>query len=165
MTYEIRPIAERDIESFRDTLDRVARERRFLSFLEAAPLDQVRTFVLQNVSDGLPQFVVLADGQVVGWCDILPNTRKTLQSHCGTLGIGLLPDYRGRGIGRTLIRRTIDAAIAIGLTRIDLTVRADHLNAIALYKAVGFEAEGLHRNAVRVEGRYENVISMARLAV
>ncbi|WP_315757465.1 MULTISPECIES: GNAT family N-acetyltransferase [unclassified Bradyrhizobium] len=43
--------------------------------------------------------------------------------HCGTLGIGLLPAHRGRGIGRALIRRTMDAALAVGLTRIELTVR------------------------------------------
>ncbi len=35
------------------------------------------------------------------------------------------------------------------------------MNAIALYKNVGFRAEGLQRNAVRIDGRYENVISMA----
>ncbi|WP_315772255.1 MULTISPECIES: GNAT family N-acetyltransferase [unclassified Bradyrhizobium] len=43
-------------------------------------------------------------------------------AHCGTLGIGLLPAHRGRGIGRALIRRTMDAALAVGLTRIKLTV-------------------------------------------
>jgi ribosomal protein S18 acetylase RimI-like enzyme len=121
----------------------------------------MRAFVLKNITEGLPQFVVLMDGQIVGWCDILPNARKTVQAHCGTLGMGLLPKYRGRGIGRNLIRRSIDAALALGLTRIDLTVRESNVNAIALYKAVGFETEGVHRKAVRIEGRYENVLSMA----
>ena len=164
MSYEIRTIAEHDIEGFRAALDSVARERRFLSFFEAAPIDQMKAFVLKNIADGLPQFVVLADGQVVGWCDILPNPRKTVQAHCGTLGMGLMPNYRGRGIGRALILRTMDAALALGLTRIDLTVREDNLNAIALYKSVGFETEGQHRRAVRIDGRYENLLSMAFLA-
>lgn len=35
MGHEIRPIAEGDVEGFREVLDAVARERRFLSFLEA----------------------------------------------------------------------------------------------------------------------------------
>jgi GNAT superfamily N-acetyltransferase len=30
--------------------------------------------------------------------------------HCGTLGVGLLPQFRGKGIGRKLMQRTIDAA-------------------------------------------------------
>jgi ribosomal protein S18 acetylase RimI-like enzyme len=161
MKHDIRPIAASDVEGFRGVLDVVAQEKRFLSFLEAPPLDQMRAFVIKNINEGLPQFVVLIDDQVVGWCDILPNARRTVQTHCGTLGMGLLPQHRGHGIGRNLIRRTIDAALAFGLTRIDLTVRESNDNAIALYKAVGFETEGLHRKAVCIEGRYENVLSMA----
>jgi RimJ/RimL family protein N-acetyltransferase len=57
----------------------------------------------------------------------------------------------------------MDAALAFGLTRIALTVRDENLHAIALYKSVG-EPEGLHRNAVRIGGRYENVISMGFVA-
>src|SRR5689334_17716975 len=114
----------------------------------------MRAFVLKNIVDGLPQFVVPAGDEVVGWCDILPNPRKTLYARCGILGMGLLPSYRSRGIGRALIRRTMDAALALGLTRIELTVRQGNVNAIALYKAVGFATEGLHRNAVRIHGRY-----------
>ncbi|MGJ4947368.1 GNAT family N-acetyltransferase [Bradyrhizobium sp. HKCCYLS20291] len=164
MSYTIRPITEADIGGFHAAVDSVARERRFLSFVEAPPLDQIRAFVLQNVDGGLPQSVVLVDGQVVGWCDILPDTRRTVYAHCGTLGMGLLPPYRGRGIGRALLQRTMDAALAFGLTRIVLTVREENLNAIALYESIGFETEGRHRNAVRIDGRYENVISMAFLA-
>jgi hypothetical protein len=43
MSHDIRPIAEPDIESFRETLDAVAREQSFLAFLEAPPLDRVGT--------------------------------------------------------------------------------------------------------------------------
>jgi hypothetical protein len=39
--YEIRPIAEDNIASFRETLDAVAREQKFLSFLEAPSLEQM----------------------------------------------------------------------------------------------------------------------------
>jgi RimJ/RimL family protein N-acetyltransferase len=49
-------------------------------------------------------------------------------------------------------------------TRIELTVREANINAIALYKNFGFETEGLHRKAVRIEGRYENTLSMAFVA-
>jgi ribosomal protein S18 acetylase RimI-like enzyme len=81
------------------------------------------------------------------------------------LGIGLLPEFRGKGIGRRLMQRTIDAAFALGLTRIELTVREENVNAIALYKSLGFEVEGLHRKAACIEGQYENLYSMALLRV
>jgi RimJ/RimL family protein N-acetyltransferase len=62
------------------------------------------------------------------------------------------------------MQRSFDAALAFGFTRIELTVRETNVNAIALYRNFGFETEGLHRKAVRIEGRYENVLSMAFVA-
>jgi ribosomal protein S18 acetylase RimI-like enzyme len=164
MIYEIRPIAEDHIPRFRETLDAVAREQKFLSFFEAPPLEQIRHFVLNNIKQGHPQFVVLVDEEISGWCDVLPSARRTVSAHCGTLGMGLLPKYRGQGIGRNLMQRTLDAALAFGFTRIELTVREANVNAIALYKNFRFETEGLHRKAVCIEGRYENTLSMAFVA-
>jgi RimJ/RimL family protein N-acetyltransferase len=157
------PITEEHISGFRAAVDAVARERRYLAFLEAPPLENVTRFVLDNIEHGYPQFVVVSADIVVGWCDVLPNRTRVIYSHCGTLGVGLLPDFRGKGIGRKLMGQTIDAAFAFGLTRIELTVREENVNAIALYQNLGFEIEGLHRNAVCIEGQYENLYSMALL--
>src|SRR5271169_3250302 len=165
MTYQIVPIAEEHISGFHAAVDVVARERRYLAFLEAPPFEETRRFVLRNIEDGYPHFVALNGGTVVGWCDVLPNRYRVIYSRCGTLGIGLLPEFRGKGIGRQLMQRTIDAAFAFGLTRIELTVRERNANAIALYTSLGFEIEGLHRNAVCIEGQYENLRSMALLRV
>ena len=161
--YDIIPIAEDHIPSFRAAVDIVAREKKYLAFLEAPPLEETTKFVLNNIEQKNPQFVVLSDGDVVGWCDVLRNTQRTVYSHCGTLGIGLLPQFRGRGIGRQLMQTTIDAAWQCGMTRIELTVREHNANAIALYKSLGFGVEGLQRNAIRIDGQYQNVYAMALL--
>ena len=158
-------IAEKHISGFRAAVDVVARERKYLAFLEAPPLKDVTKFIRDNIDHGYPQFVVLSTDAVVGWCDVLPNRTRVIYSHCGTVGVGLLPEFRGKGIGRKLMQRTIGAAFAFGLTRIELTVRENNVNAIALYKSLGFEVEGLHRNAVCIEGQYENLHSMALLRV
>ena len=163
MIDQIVPIAEEHIPGFRAAVDVVARERKYLAFLEAPPLEDVTRFVRDNIEHGSPQFVVLSAATVVGWCDVIPNRTRVIYSHCGSLGIGLLPEFRGKGIGRQLMQRGIDAAFAFGLTRIELAVRERNANAIALYKSLGFEVEGLHRNAVCIGGQYENLYSMALL--
>jgi L-amino acid N-acyltransferase YncA len=135
MTYQIVPIIEEHIPGFCAVVDVVARERKYLAFLEAPPLEDMTRFVRNNIEHGYPQFVVVSAGTVVGWCDVLPNRTRVIYSHCGTLGVGLLPEHRGKGIGRQLMRRTIHAALAFGLTRIELTVREGNVNAIVLYRA------------------------------
>jgi ribosomal protein S18 acetylase RimI-like enzyme len=160
-TIEIVPIAEGHIEGFHRALDIVARERRYLAFLEAPPIEATRSFVLDNIKRGHPQFVaVAANSEVVGWCDVTPMSRPT-QAHRGVFGVGLLPQFRGRGIGAKLTRSALAAARAFGLHRVELTVREPNTGAIELYKKEGFEIEGMQRDAVLVDGVYENVVCMA----
>jgi ribosomal protein S18 acetylase RimI-like enzyme len=154
---EIVAIAPEHIESFHRTLDLVAKERRFLSFLEAPPIESTRAFVGEIIRLRHPQFVVLSRGDVVGWCDVLPKSRP-IYSHTGVLGVGILPAFRGQGIGSRLILQTLDAAHTFGLSRVELTVRENNKNAIALYWKIGFETEGLLRNSVKIDGVYENVM-------
>jgi ribosomal protein S18 acetylase RimI-like enzyme len=159
---EIVPITESHIESFHRTLDFVARERRYLAFLEGPPIESTRAFVLGNIEQGYPQLVALSGGEVVGWCDVLRKARL-IYAHAGVLGMGLLPPFRRRGIGSDLIQRTLNAAQAFGFHRVELMVRENNTNAIELYKKVGFETEGVQRDAIQVDGVYENLIFMAVL--
>jgi len=62
-----------------------------------------------------------------------------------------------------LMRQALDAAQAYGLHRIELTVRENNKNAVALYRKLGFETEGLLRDAIKVDHAYENVVLMAVL--
>ena len=162
MSIDILPIAEGHIESFHAALDVVARERANLAFLEAPPIEETRKFVARNIAKGYPQLVALDGDRVVGWCDVLPIERP-VSRHCGVLGLGLLPAYRGRGLGERLMRAALQAARASGLSRIELSVRADNTRAIALYTSLGFETEGRKRRAFLVDGTYHDLLIMALL--
>jgi RimJ/RimL family protein N-acetyltransferase len=163
VTVAIVPIERRHIAGFREVLDEVARERRWLAFLEAPPMHQVRRFVLGNLRAGAAQFVAVDGDQVVGWCDVTPRTHETLR-HSGTLGMGLARPYRGMGLGGALLAATLLAALERGLTRIELVVRADNAPAIALYGRHGFELEGRLRRYLVVDGQAYDALQMARLA-
>ena len=155
-------MAEQHIGGFREAVDSVARELKYLAMIEAPPHHQMRKFVLESMAAGAAQFVALADETVVGWCDVFPKPRATLK-HSGTLGMGIIERYRGRGIGAELMRATLQAAKARGLTRIELTVRADNQRAKRLYEKFGFVTEGLCRRHMLVAGEYHDSYLMALL--
>ena len=157
----VRRSTREDIESFHRCLDAVARERRWLAFLQAPPLESVRDFVL---SASPIQFVAMARGEVAGWCDVTPNQLEGFR-HCGTLGMGLLPDFRGRGLGRRLLQETIDATREAGLTRIELEVFASNQIATRLYERFGFTHEGRKHGARLLDGQLEDNLCMALLAL
>jgi ribosomal protein S18 acetylase RimI-like enzyme len=159
MSVVIEPIAESYADGFHACLDTVARERKYLAHIEAPPLDRVRAFVQQNVSLGAAQFVAIDGKTVVGWCDIFPAWPHAVQ-HCGSLGMGLLPAYRGRGIGQALLTACLSKARANGVTRVELEVRADNERALKLYERMGFAREAIKRNGMRFDGEYFDCIQM-----
>jgi ribosomal protein S18 acetylase RimI-like enzyme len=155
----IRRSADGDTEGFWRCLDAVARERRWLAFLEAPPLEDTKAFLAAMAPI---QMVAVEDDRVVGWCDVTPSPREGFR-HSGTLGMGLLPELRGRGLGSRLLAATLEAARAAGLSRIELEVLASNDAAVALYERHGFRHEGRKRAARILDGRVEDLLCMARL--
>lgn len=157
----IRPIRNEDAPGLHRVLDTVSRERRYLGRLEAPAEDKFRSFVASIVESGHSQFVAEEDGQIVGWCDALPGTASAGTAHVGHLGMGVLKEFRGRGIGRRLAEATIEKARALGLEKIELSVYSSNDGAIALYRILGFQEEGRKVRGRHVDGIYDDVILMA----
>lgn len=162
MNAQILPLAESHFEGLYRAFDVVVRERRYLAFLQAPPIDQAYAFYRNNLANDHCHFVALLNEEVVGWCDILPIHGEA-RAHIGILGIGLVSSARHQGIGRRLLQAALEKAWAKGLSRIELTVRADNLNAKALYERMGFQIEGLNRRAFLVDGEFCDTYSMALL--
>jgi RimJ/RimL family protein N-acetyltransferase len=158
----IRPARLEDIPSLYACLDAVAREERFLAFLEAPAFAQSEAYWTEMIERGCPFEAALDGRRAIGWSDITPVPRPAF-AHCGTLGIGLHADYRGRGLGRKLLAATIAAAWRFGLERIELTVFMSNERARRLYELAGFLPEGVLRRHRKVNGEYEDSLFMALL--
>lgn len=159
----VRPITEADIPGFHAALDAVARESRFLRGNAAPALDDVASFVASNIRHRNPQFVAVTDeGRVVGWCDIV-RARGDHERHQGELGMGVIAEWRGAGVGKQLLAETVANADAEKFLRIELSVHSDNERAIALYRGFGFVEEGRkHKARLKPSGPVD-VLLMARL--
>ncbi len=119
-------------------------------------------FVVNNIKNGYAQFVALEEGNVIGFCDITPCNRPGF-GHSGSVGMGVLQEWRQQGLGRMLLEACIQKSIENGLTRIELEVYASNTIAIALYRRLGFVEEGLKRRARFLDGKYQDLLIMALL--
>jgi len=72
-----------------------------------------------------------ADGRAIGTGRLLPD------GHIGRMAV--LKEWRGRGAGRGLLRRLIDAARQRGHREVALSAQ---VHALEFYRAEGFEPEG-----------------------
>jgi ribosomal-protein-alanine N-acetyltransferase len=60
--------------------------------------------------------------------------------------VALTPEWRGRGLGRHLIRHVIEVARSRKVGKLFLEVRASNRRAADIYQAFGFEEVGLRKN-------------------
>ena len=157
----IRPITMADVTGFRDCVGAVMRERKYLAYLEPFPFPQTAAFVAENLDHGNPQFVAEDAGTIIGWCDVRRESVPTY-AHEGMLGMGLLPGYRGKGLGERLLRTALDAARRAGFERVSLSVYAQNTRALALYRKVGFVHEGTRVRGRKVDGKYDDIHMMAQ---
>jgi RimJ/RimL family protein N-acetyltransferase len=107
-------------------------------------------------------WMVMEDDQAVGEASLRGGELASDLHRC-TLGIGLLPGARGRGLGRALL----DAILRWGeneptLHHLDLFVFDGNAPALALYRRLGFVELGRVPDRFRIEGRSITDIHMVR---
>ena len=149
------------LESFHRTLNFVAQERVYIEMIEAPSVGEVRAFQESLISINAPVFYALDGNQVIGWCDVLP-INSPRQNHRAQLGMGLLPDYRGRGIGSQLLDHAIKHSKKIGLEKIELYVYTRNTPAIALYRKFGFHEEGTIEKYRKLDNEYFDCLLMSQ---
>ena len=161
MSVRIEPVSEAYLGGLCRAIDQVARERRYLGNVEGLSLDEVGQFASGIVAGGGVQLVAVAeDGIVAGWCDIRRNPFEGFR-HVGTLGVGVLSSHRERGLGPRLLAHAVEAAAAVGISRIELEVFASNTRAVHVFEKTGFVREGLKRGARLLDGVSDDVICMA----
>jgi RimJ/RimL family protein N-acetyltransferase len=158
--FQVVPIAEKHIESYYECLNSVARERRYLAFVQAPPKESVREYVLSNIEKDIPQFVATKENEVIGWCDITSMRREGFR-HCGELGMGVRNGFRRMGVGTRLVDQTIQKTKEQGIERVELEVFGSNIPAIRLYEKMGFTVEGVKKKARKLDGIYDDLVVMA----
>lgn len=161
MEIEIIYPSEKYFASFHEALSSVARERVYIEMIEAPPFEKVSAFQKDLISKNGPVYYATHDDRVVGWCDVFPEENPR-QSHRGGLGMGLLSDFRGKGIGSKLLKEVLDHAKKSGLEKVELQVYTSNEPAIALYKKFGFEQEGLIKKYRKLDGKYFDCLAMGK---
>jgi len=158
MTLGVVPTTRDHVLGHRAAVEAVAAEKLYLGRVTMPPFDPENAFPLRQIAGGWPTYTALDGHSVVGWADIAPSEIPEC-AHRGTLGMGLLPAYRGRGLGGALLTECLRHATRCGIESVELTVYTSNVAAVALYRKFGFAEHGLIRDYRRVDGvRYDALL-------
>ena len=88
------------------------------------------------------ELVAIVDGKVAGTAGIQAVGTKHKVRHRAELGISVLSEYWGLGLGKALTKACIQCAKDAGYDQLELNVVADNDRALTLYRSLGFEEFG-----------------------
>lgn len=123
--------------------------------------EETRRF-LEGIGPDDLALVAERDGAILGQAGW--QRFKGWRNHVAVIGMGVHDDHAGRGIGTALLAALVDAADRwYAIRRLELSVFPDNEAALRLYRRFGFIEEGRSRQDTFREGRYSDVLRMARL--
>lgn len=160
---------EKDVPMVLDYLKEVFRDDRFFATTaEEAEQWQVPEKELEIIQknyqdDNKVMLVTEYNGQIVSFSNIHAGERKRNQ-HVGQIGISILEQYRGIGLGTVVMQTMIDWSAAHPvIEKLALGVWSKNERAIRLYEKMGFIEEGRKVKEVKyADGTYDDCICMYR---
>lgn len=102
--------------------------------------------------------LALVDEQIIGTASVKTDNHYRV-AHIGEIGISVLKEYWGLGIGTLLMEELLTWAKESGtICRLELTVQTRNKRAVHIYQKIGFEIEALMpRGARSDEGEFLDV--------
>ena len=134
----LRPIKEQDNRGIAELIRAVFREfkidRPGTVYFDPSTDDLYRLFK----RDGCIYWIALEDSKIIGGCGIYAT--PLLPENCAELvKLYLLPEKRGKGIGRMLMEKSFESARQLGYIQLYLESMPELEKALSLYERAGFK--------------------------
>jgi RimJ/RimL family protein N-acetyltransferase len=162
--YQLRAAREEDAQRLLAHLDVIGPELNLKPGDLTVTLEQEKSLLKQYEESENSLFLIAeCEGLVIGSLTLYGG-RRWANSHVGQLGVSVKPEWRGRGIGHTLLETAIAWAEEGGaVKRLEILSYQTNARARKLYLKLGFVIEGCKAAAVMRDGDYIDVYQMALL--
>lgn len=164
--FAVRTATPEDSDSVVSYIKTVISEAPYLLTTKAefkVTVEQQEHLFQQLVAD-IGKITLLAEygGEIIGYLDF-HNGSKQRNKHQGYFGMTVRKDFRNQGVGKALVSVLLEWGKTNPLIeKVCLEVFANNVNAIGLYKKLGFFEEGVKRGAIKIDAQtYYDLILMA----
>jgi ribosomal protein S18 acetylase RimI-like enzyme len=124
------------------------------------PIEQIHRNL--KISDHRFTLGAFSNNRLTGIVTFVRETNPKISHKGNVYAMYVLPEHRGKGIGKALIKELITRAKACdGLEQINLTVISNNNSAKRIYEEIGFVVFGTEQNALKFCDQYwdEDLIS------
>lgn len=164
MSIKIRAFQPQDIQAFHDLRVLPGVQENLLTIPTLSYQQTVQFIQGLNQNDHLLVAEVESnqENQQIGFVGIHIDHPIRLR-HSGEVVLMVHPEYQNQGIGSQLLKELLVLSDQwLKLVRVELQVFTDNKPAIHLYQKTGFVIEGVRKYAAIKNGKYSDLILMAR---
>ncbi len=158
----IDPVTERDLPG----LNRLTNDPAVAQFLDLAPpvsLDRTVDFFRYIRAQEGAWWALRVGGDLAGSVGLIPADPSSRLGHTASLFIYLDPARWGRGLGRQAVETMVEEAGRRGFVRLEVLVVDGNERSLRLFRACGFEREGLRKDGFRGDDGYRDLYQLARI--
>ncbi len=164
----IRYLENGDLEEMHRYINVISKEKTYITFQgEVLSLDEERKYVSEQKEQITNKksviLVVFCDNRLIGTTHLMLGVRT--DRHVAQFGITIAKEFRGQGIGKLLMKHTIDEGIKNmpDLEIVALGVFSNNKLAYEMYKDFGFTEYGRLPDGVKLADGYVDHIFMYKL--
>jgi ribosomal protein S18 acetylase RimI-like enzyme len=160
-TLVIRKATPRDAAGISNVVGAVARERIHSAIDNVWTVDEEARY-LESLSERESFHVAVEEGWGIVGCQSLELWSSVFPSmaHVGQVGTFLLPEWRGRGVGRQLWNATKSFAQECSYRKAVIQVRGTNVAAQGFYRGIGFRECGRLTRQVVIDGVEDDEVVM-----
>jgi len=160
-----RKLVKTDAERFWEMMNQLDHETKYMLYEPGERIKNIARIesLIENSVEG-EDFLLVAEenDKIVGYISAQRGGLKRI-AHSAYIVVGILQNYRGKGIGTEFFKQLDNWAEENKITRLELTVICENEIARHLYEKNGFEIEGIKRKSVLVDGNYLDEFYMAKM--
>jgi ribosomal protein S18 acetylase RimI-like enzyme len=132
MDYRLAPISDVDFEAYVESVNEAYAD--YFVPLQVDPERMQGLIFREDLDIDQSRVAVDSNGQILGSCML------GIRGDHGWIGVmGVVPEYRRKGIGRAILKELVRNARQLGLDFLTLEVISQNVGAFKLYENMGFE--------------------------
>jgi GNAT superfamily N-acetyltransferase len=157
----VRPARQEDITGIVGVIETIATEGDYV--VAARLAEKVRhdeVLLRHNESENRVFFVATVDDETVGWLHV-SAVPYSMMDHTAELTVGVLEQYRGHGLGSTLMERGLEWGREHGFRKIYQNLPATNERAIAFLEDEGWTVESTRTDHYHVDDEFVDEVQLA----
>lgn len=153
-----------------------------IAVMDAADWKQVRSVYLEGIETGQATFeteapdwerwnashlpvcrlVARANETIIGWAALSPVSSRRVYSGVAEVSVYVAKDFRGRGIGKALLRALVDCSEQQGIWTLQAGILPENQSSLTLHRNCGFREVGRRERIGKLKGTWRDVILLER---